>query len=76
MPNHLKTSPVTTIDKRNRRQRDERRAEVEQEQKQDDDDQDAAVAQRVDDVVDAQFDEALLLVDFGIDADVGRQRRP
>ena len=50
--------------KRNGRQRDEGRAEVQQEQEQDDDHEDAAVAQGVDDVVDAQFDERLLLVDF------------
>ena len=73
MPNHLNTRPVTTIESgiavsvmnvvrkfnRNRNRMI--------------DDQDAAVAQRVDDVVDAQVDERLLLIDFRVDADVGRQ---
>ncbi len=59
--------------KRNGRQRDERRAEVQQEQEKDNDHKNPPVAQCVDHVVDAQFDKRLLLVNFRVDADVGRQ---
>ena len=55
----LEDQPRDDDRQRNRRERDERRAEVQQEQEQDDDDQDAAVAQRLDDVVNAQVDERL-----------------
>ena len=52
---------------RNRRQRDGGGAQVRQEDQHDDDDEDAAVAQRLDDVVDRDLDEVRLAEDLAVD---------
>ena len=58
---------------RHRRQRDRGRPEVGQKQQHDDDDEDAAVAKRVDHVVDGYLDEVGLPEDVPVNGDAGRQ---
>ena len=60
---------------RHRRQRDGRRSQVREEQEDDDDDQQAAVAERLDDVVDRHLDEVGLPEDPAIDRHALRQLR-
>ena len=61
---------------RDGRERDEGGAEVEQEQEKHDDHEDAAVAEGIDHVADAQIDKGLLLVELGLQEDVGGERGP
>src|SRR5205085_4490920 len=61
--------------KGDRCQRDERRTQIQQEEKQNHHDEQAAVAQRMNYVLDPQLNKTLLLKDVGLDANVRRQRR-
>ena len=58
---------------RHRRQRDGGGAQVRQKDQHDDDDEDAAVAQRLDDVVDRDLDEVGLAEDLAVDGHARRQ---